>query len=355
MYINMTAPINSLGYGIVSVNILKELMVAGHEVALFPIGSVTCDKEYAEYVKRALDNRARFSYMGDSLKIFHQNCMAEHVGCGLKVGFPFFELEDFTEEEVHHLTYLDKIIVASKWAKEVIIANCPLIHPKNIHIVHMGVNRNIFYPGDRKEDGKTVFLNVGKWELRKGHDVLIDAFSSAFPNGDESVELWMMPDNPFIREQKRLEWESLYMTDPRVKIIRRVATSEDVANIMRMADFGVFPSRAEGWNMDAMEMMACGKMCILTDCTAHREFMNEDNSFMIPHSDEYELAWDGQFFNEQGRWMTMNQDSVERTSIYMKHLHSEKENYKNASKVVDSIGEFTWQKTSMDIISAIST
>jgi hypothetical protein len=49
-----------------------------------------------------------------------------------------------------------------------------------------------------------VFLNVGKWEYRKGHDVLLEAFNKAFEPTD-NVRLVMNCHNPCCRAKSREE------------------------------------------------------------------------------------------------------------------------------------------------------
>ena len=82
----------------------------------------------------------------------------------------------------------------------------------------------------------------------------------------------------------------------RIRILPRLNTHEDVAVIMSQADVGVFPSRAEGWNLEALEMLSMGKHLIITDYSAHTEFCNKDNSRLI-QIDEMEDAHDGIWFH----------------------------------------------------------
>ena len=68
----------------------------------------------------------------------------------------------------------------------------------NIHVIPLGVDRGIFTEtvSNRSE---TIFFNCGKWEFRKGHDFIVEAFNEAFEPSDD-VELWLMCDNPFLSE-----------------------------------------------------------------------------------------------------------------------------------------------------------
>ena len=54
---------------------------------------------------------------------------------------------------------------------------------------------------------------------------------------------------------------------------------------MSQVDCGVFPSRAEGRNLELLEMMSAGKHVITTDYSAHTEFCTKDNAGLVPITD----------------------------------------------------------------------
>lgn len=322
--LSIQAPINPLGYGNASYNIILALSKQ-YNVALWPIGNIAFpseDKNHHQIIKNCVDNQSSFNPDASSLRIWHQFEMAQHIGRGLHVGMPIFEMNRFDSREEHHLDSLDKIFVCSKWAENV-IKDAWKPYGVNTHVVPLGVNRDIFH--ERKgifltdAPGPYRFLNIGKWEIRKGHDVLIEAFCRAFDKNDE-VELWMMNHNPFLSEQQTKEWHSLYKNSKlgdKVKLIDRVKTNSEVADIMRNADCGVFPARAEGWNLELLEMMSCGKPVIATNYSAHTEFCSEANCNLI-EVDGLEEAWDGIWFKGQGEWASLDNWSVDMLSSAMR-------------------------------------
>ena len=90
----------------------------------------------------------------------------------------------------------------------------------------------------------------------------------------------------------------MYTTSPlgsKVKFLDRVGSHKEVADIIRMCDCGVFPSRAEGWNLDLLEMMSCGKQVIATNYSAHTEFCNEENCMLVETTEMVD-AEDGKWF-----------------------------------------------------------
>ena len=66
---------------------------------------------------------------------------------------------------------------------------------------------------------------------------------------------------------------------------------------MAQTDCGIFPSRAEGWNLELLEMLACIKSVITTHYSAHTEFCDDVNSDLVEIK-ETELAYDGKWFQE---------------------------------------------------------
>lgn len=319
--LNIQAPINPLGYGNASYNMILALN-KHYNIALWPIGNVALPdnkKENENVIRKCIENQSIFNRSASSLRIWHQFDMAQHIGSGQHVGMPIFELNRFDSREVHHLDSLDSVFVCSKWAENVVQEQMTGHGGVITHVVPLGVNRSIFHEKGESPAGPYVFLNIGKWEIRKGHDIIIEAFCGAFDKRD-NVELWMMNHNPFLSETQTAEWQNLYKNSKlgdKVKFIDRVKTNQEVADIMRKADCGVFPARAEGWNLELLEMMACGKPVIATNYSAHTEFCSEANCNLIEPAG-LEEAWDGIWFKGQGEWAALDSGSVRMLSLHMR-------------------------------------
>ena len=347
MKINLMTPINQLGYGVAGLNILKALQKKA-EVSLFPIGQpqVTTQAD-ADAVTKGIETSKMFDPEAPCIKIWHQNQMAERIGRGTFIGFPIFELDTFTDLEKHHLDSCDRLFVCSQWAKDVLRdkSNYPF-YTGLTDVVPLGVDMDIFKPATPRSDGKTIFFNCGKWEVRKGHDILIKAFQKVLGHG-ENAELWMMCSNPFNSPEEEGKWRHLYQ-HPRVKIIPRAETQQEVYNIMAQVDCGVFPSRAEGWNLELLEMMATGKHVIATDYSAHTEFCTKDNAGLLTIK-ETEPAYDGKWFFNQGNWAKI--DPHVEMDLYMKMMRFilDKKGTLNSAGV-DTAKIFSWDNTAAKIL-----
>jgi len=350
--INIISPINQLGYGIAGINLLKALSKQT-DVALWPIGqpSVT-NRADADAVSLAIQNSRMPDFSAPCVRVWHQHDMSQFVGKGLRVGFPIFELDKFNELEVHHLSSLDKIFVCSNWAKNVVLSEVN-IDKSDVHVIPLGVDTDTFKPAPPREDSKTIFFNCGKWEVRKGHDILVQAFNNAFSE-DDDVELWMMCENPFYSETEQLEWINLYKNSKlgdKVRIIDRVESHEEVYNIMSEVDCGVFPSRGEGWNLELLEMMACGKQVIATSYAAHTEFCNDSNCLLV-HPDGSELAYDGKWFHGKcGSWMKITAKQIDEISAMMQRVHRSKT--LNHSGVLTA-KKYNWNRSASTILTALN-
>lgn len=336
MKLNLQACINSLGYGQVGINIAKALYNRKVDVTLFPISGkleVNNDQD-AKIIQEQVNNilTDKYDSLSATIKIYHQFQLIDHVGRGKYFGWPIFELDTFSPLEVAHLNSCDELIVCSEWARQVCIDNkidCP------IRVIPLGYDDNIFFPRlvvpVKSNPDSLVFFNCGKWETRKGHDVLIDAFCKAFSPAD-NVELWMMTSNPFLTQEETKFWEDKYKRCKlwsKVKLLPRVQNHQQVADIMAQTDVGVFPARAEGWNLEALEMLAMGKELIITNCTGHTGFVNNDNSKLI-HMDHLETAYglpgtERKWFFGQGNWWKFGESQIEQLVDHMRYLNNNRD------------------------------
>ena len=89
-------------------------------------------------------------------------------------------------------------------------------------------------------------MNNGKWEWRKGHDFLFQAFCNAFTPRD-NVILKLLSHNFGLTDQANDSWAKLYLgsnVGNKVRIVPRLNTQQQVAALLAECDCGVFPSRA---------------------------------------------------------------------------------------------------------------
>lgn len=351
MQIHIQAPLCKTGYGVASRNIIHALHDLGHQILLTAIGSIDVDsQDESEFLHQLIMDTMYIPPNIPGIKIWHQFDLKDHFGTGKYIGFPIFELNTFNEVEVDSLNSCDELFVTSAWGKRVIKSNYIRVPT---HVVPLGVDLKTFFPIPSTATYKPyVFLNAGKWEVRKGHDLLYQIFNLAFSQQD-NVELWLLTNNPFCNVQERAYWENLYRNSPlgkKIVFIPPLATSQDVAKLMQSADCGIFPSRAEGWNLELLEMMACGKPVITTYYSAHTEFCDSTNTYLIDIK-EQEPAFDNKWFFGQGDWATFGEAQIFQTIQHMKNCYMDRPSNTNG---IVTAGDFSWENSAKKIISALT-
>ncbi len=323
---NIVSPINChTGYGITGYNIWNELYTHSTDTTLFNIGDISIEDHWnKDNIIKSLQNQAQFDSTKDCLKIWHTNDILFRPIGNSKYGcLTFFELDHIPQREIQAINLLDYIFVASEWAKNVLLDQKVTT---NIVVCPQGVDRDIFSDNDTQQlkDETYIFINIGKWEVRKGHDILYEIFNRAFSK-DDKVALWMINTNPFLTQEQTQRWIDLYKNSElgdKIKIFPRIQSQKQLAALMRYADCGIFPSRAEGWNNEAVEMMSVGKPLIITNYSAHTQYCTKDNSYLVDIDSLCEARDEMWFKNTKGQWANINNVAVEQFIEHMRYVYS---------------------------------
>lgn len=350
MNINLQIPVNPLGYGVAGIHIAEELINAGADIRIQSIGQSDVSLVSKNFIQALEKNVTHHEPSWPLVKIWHQHSLIERIGKGKYYGFPIFELDTFTQREKYNLKVPDELIVCSNWAKDIvenqIQAKC--------HVVPLGVDRSVFRPIERSKDDKYKFFTIGKLEYRKGHDFIVKCFNKAFDPKD-NVELDMMVHNPFLSRDIMQEWYSNFKNSKlgtKINICHPVETHKEVADFINDHDCGLFPSRAEGWNLELLESMSCGKPVIATDYSAHKEYIHNTNCYKINIYDK-EKAYDkmgGMWFNGQGSWAELDYEQEDQMVEHMRYcynnIYHNEEGEKTAKK-------FTWTNSVQKLLETL--
>jgi glycosyltransferase involved in cell wall biosynthesis len=164
------------------------------------------------------------------------------------------------------------------------------VEPERIRIVPHGVDPLVFRPeGPRAElptRKRFRFLFVGGVSLRKGSDLLLEAYGQAFTRADDvCLVLKDHSDDLFYREnhaRERLARLAAAPDAPEVLHLDGFLAEADLAALYRSCDLCVFPYRAEGFCLPILEAMACGTPGLVPNFGACLDFCSEETSYLLP-------------------------------------------------------------------------
>jgi glycosyltransferase involved in cell wall biosynthesis/GT2 family glycosyltransferase len=135
-----------------------------------------------------------------------------------------------------------------------------------------------------------VFLSVMAWSLRKGWDVLVRAFKEEFDHGEDvTLVLKVLPHWNRTMAQHQTDLDSFIRhvlgrdprERPRILVVSRDMSVEEMPRLYGAANAFVLPSRGEGYGRPYLEAMAMGLPTIGTRSGGNLDFMNDDNAYLV--------------------------------------------------------------------------
>ena len=229
-----------------------------------------------------------------------------------KVAVGFFEVARLDHNLVDYLSQFDLIVAGSTWNKNILLRHGL---PRVVRVLQ-GVDTAVFnpIPVPRLLHADLVVFSGGKLEIRKGQDIVIQAFKKLLavcPRAllvaswcNESASLSSVAMSPYVsRAPVKGNAESIgnwleVQGIPRANfIVPGLLNSAQMASLLKQADLAVFPNRCEGGtNLVAMEAIACGIPTVLSANSGHLDLMRigcpgvlplpSKNSLTLPVSDD---------------------------------------------------------------------
>jgi glycosyltransferase involved in cell wall biosynthesis len=311
-----------------------------------------------------------------SVAVWHEFDLNKFSGNKL-IAYPIFETTKFNKEAVNYLQQMDCVVVTSKWAKNVVEENIGASTP--ITVVQGGsdlLQTPAVLSTPRNATAFT-FLALGKLEQRKSYAETIAAYIQAFENKDADTRLVCHCFTPFDKNfqttvQTLLSQLGLeiinYSTvqgsitarrgSAFVEIPRGQLPKEHVYRLYRHAHVGIFPAKAEGWNLPLLECIKSGTPAITLNYSAPTEYANE--AFGYPKElllNDFNLvtANDGVFFHgDRGKWAQPNIDEISAAMLYCYDNYSnlEEKFQTTSSKITE---QFTWQNTAKQLLEVVDS
>jgi len=285
--------------------------------------------------------------------------------------YTVFEHNFLNNEDVNLLTSsYDYFITACKWAEDA-LRNAGIT---NVTTINHGIDPmvfNTFYAEKEYFKDKFVIFSGGKFEFRKGQDVIVRAYKHLQDKYDDVVLVgcWYNPWQSSFNTMKSTKFinfapqsadyetairEVLFSNgiDLNRVVLPKYAPNYMMARLYRNSDVGIFTNRCEaGTNLVLMEYMACGKPAIVTYSSGNRDVVDENAAILlkelrnceIRYNDRVIANWDDPNLGEvieKLEWAYHNRDSLKNIGQKAGELMHSKYTWKNiAGQFMDVISE----------------
>lgn len=192
------------------------------------------------------------------------------------------------------LQIYDRFISISKWNSDFL--NSLNIAP--VDLCYQGIDTNLFYydPRITRDPNKFVIFSGGKFEFRKGQDIVVAAFKQFRATHPDAhlITTWQSrhPSNAddfaavgYCHTVPRFDaaigaldiasWLYAQGLPPDSFTALPWLTNADMPTILRGCDASIFPNRCEGGtNLVAMEALACGVPTYVSYNTGHKDLVD---------------------------------------------------------------------------------
>jgi glycosyltransferase involved in cell wall biosynthesis len=139
-----------------------------------------------------------------------------------------------------------------------------------------------------------------------------------------------------------------------VRFVPRLQTRQQVAELLAGCDCGVYPSRAEAWNLGLLECMSAGLNVIATAYSAHTEFANDANCRLIAIDETEPADVDSRAWG-QGNWAKLGSAQMEQFVHHLREVHRLKQTAalpRNDAGIATAQA-FSWRRTVDSILKAV--
>lgn len=358
--LNFFAPINNLGYGVFSHGLIKAYdRYVSQDIALFPVPQADF---MDDSIQRWMANGTRFSKSDPSIMIFQAPWLNRFVGKPM-IGFPIFELDIVPDYDLSILKGLDVALQPSEWGKKVLLDH----GVRQVHVVPGGYDPEVFQPRIAQEQklariqqNGVTFVHVGKFEVRKSSEEILHCFVRAAKTCNDKVNLVFHVCNPFDSQwfqkvEKILKDYDFTQAGTQFShglirvIVPQGRFASDPSKLYETADFGIWASKAEGWNLPLLECLACGTPCLTTDNTAQADFIRKGiyPSELVLKSRQKEPTRLGGMF-----WPLDHEELIFKIKTL---IQDPEKNLPLSEKCFESVKPFTWENAARKLDQVLTT
>lgn len=198
----------------------------------------------------------------------------------------FWELEAVPPYFHEAMQLIDELWVPSQYMRDAFLAVAP--HDVDVRLMHLPLDISLPQTRFSREhfslDSRFTFLFIFDFlsvMKRKNPIGVVNAFRQAFTDG-EGPMLVIKTANSDLRPS---EFEALMATisdRSDIRLINQPMSTTELISLVSVCDAYVSLHRAEGLGLTLAEAMSLGKPVIATEYSGNLEFMNSENSILIP-------------------------------------------------------------------------
>lgn len=199
-----------------------------------------------------------------------------------------FMLQRFWKSVVESRSSPSRFVFVSKYWQEVVQEDMDVhFPPSKVAIVHNVIDTELFRYIPKGSDQRFRFLWVRSATSRKyGADMAVKVLKEvlASRHGHE-IEATIIGDGEHFSE-----FENAFGSDDRVRIERRFATQEEIADLHRSHGLFLVPTRLDSQGVSRDEAMSSGLVPITNATTAVPEFVDPSCGILAPHESVQEMV-----------------------------------------------------------------
>jgi glycosyltransferase involved in cell wall biosynthesis len=291
------------------------------------------------------------------------NPMFKNARGASNYAYTFFE-NQLAPVAVENAKKYDQVLGGSTWCRDRMLE----IGIKNCDVLIQGIDPELFFPIEsEKSQERFVIFSGGKFELRKGQDLVLRAVKII---QDKFPDVWLLncwfnmwpASTRLMRYSRHIRFdcrdneswqETMQRTyvqnglDPGRIITCDLVPHERQRQLFAQTDIGVFPNRCEGGtNLVLMEYMACAKPVIASNASGHRDILTSDNALLLNTLSEFNVLDAG------GKLMARWQEpSLDELVAQLEYAYMHRSQAQEKGKVAGrDLQQFTWSHTAQRLL-----
>lgn len=239
------------------------------------------------------------------------------------------------------------------------------VDKKKLRFMPLGVDVTRYNPNveplkiNGVDDDDFVIMTSMDWSIRKNPEAMVMTYLQEFKKNTDTtfvIKAYTGYGDENSKEGIRQSIKKIKMmtrSKAKVVLITDFMHSDIMANFHKRADVWFNMSKGEGWDMGALQSMACGVPVIGADNTAHKMYLDNDNGY--PISCEKKEITDPKFLAKSPQFIEHNwfEPNVKETRRLLRQAYDDHKEGKLKDKgklARETALDFKWKKCAVNTI-----